>query len=58
MNKYTRLDSKYWRYVIKVKGRSYASAKLQNEIANSSNPMRRDELVNIYLEVFRAAASR
>jgi hypothetical protein len=57
MSKHTRLNKRYWRYLIRRKGRLYTVNKF-NKILNKSKGDRKDELVNIYIEVFRASTSR
>lgn len=57
MTKYTRLNARYWRYLIKCKGRVFTMRKF-HKLLNASDGGRKDELINIYLEVFRASANR
>ena len=55
---HTRLSAKYWRYLIKCKGRRYTVQKFHTVLKKAEEGKRRDELINIYLEVFRATANR
>ena len=57
MSRHTKLDQRYWRYIINKMGRQYAVTKFHN-ILNQAKGERKNELINIYIEVFRAAANR
>ena len=49
---YTQLDEHYWRYVIRVRGRSWARFHF-NSIFQKATGVRRYELKTAYLKVFR-----
>ena len=55
--KTTRLNARYWRYLIKCRGRVFTMQKF-HKVLNKADGERREELINIYLEVFRASANR
>ena len=55
MSKYTKLDRSYWRYIIKIRGRAYCRQLFHHKI-NTAAGCRREALIDIYLEVFRARA--
>ncbi len=55
MYKSTRLTPDYWRYLIRVKGRTLTRRHFHN-VLSSSIGMRREVLHRIYEEVFSARA--
>lgn len=55
MSKHTKLDRRYWRYIIKLRGRAYCMQLFHSKI-NKATGSRRDALIDIYLQVFRARA--
>ena len=51
----TRLTTDYWRYLIRVKGRTLTRRHFHTVLASSSGK-RRESLLHIYKEVFNATA--
>lgn len=56
MPKHTTLDRPYWRYLIKKKGKKYTRNKFHMVIASAEEGDRKQELINIYLDIFRTQA--